>query len=91
MYFQYCTQLTIEYTTLTQTISILVHRANGTKEKVLLDLAELANNKYVGKYFHDGISIDHGYAVTSHKVQGASIDDFVMRPEKHVGFEVFNV
>ena len=72
-------------------IDILVHRANGTKEKLLLDLAELANNKYVGKYFHDGISIDHGYAVTSHKVQGASIDDFVMRPEKHVGFEVFNV
>ena len=72
-------------------IDILVHRANGKKETVSLDLDDLAKNKYTGKYFHDGISIDHGYAVTSHKVQGASIDDFIVRLEKNIGFEVFNV
>lgn len=60
-------------------IDILVHRANGKKEKVSLDLIELEGNKYVGKYFHDGMSIDYGYALTSHKVEGATTTDFIMR------------
>ena len=72
-------------------IDILVHKANGKCEKVKLDLKELANNKYTGRYFHDGMSIDYGYAVTSHKLQGASIDDMVVVLEKNVGFEIFNV
>ena len=72
-------------------IDILVHRASGKKEKVTLDLNELEGNKFTGKYFHDEMSIDYGYALTSHKMQGASIDDFVAMVEKNVGFEVLNV
>jgi hypothetical protein len=72
-------------------IDILVHRANGKKEKVRLDLNELYKNKYTGKYFHDGISIDYGYAITSHKVQGATIEDTIPLLEKNSGYEVTNV
>ncbi|HJK89011.1 MAG: MobA/MobL family protein (plasmid) [Candidatus Megaira endosymbiont of Mesostigma viride] len=72
-------------------IDILVHRANGKKEKVRLDLNELYKNKYTGKYFHDGIAIDYGYAITSHKVQGATIEDTIPRLEKNSGYEVTNV
>jgi hypothetical protein len=72
-------------------IDILVHRANGKKEKVRLDLNELYKNRFTGKYFHDGISIDYGYAITSHKVQGATIEDNIPRLEKNSGYEVTNV
>jgi len=72
-------------------IDILVHRANGKKEKVRLDLNEVYQNRYTGKYFHDGISIDYGYAITSHKVQGATIEDTIPRLEKNSGYEVTNV
>jgi nucleoside-triphosphatase THEP1 len=72
-------------------IDILAHKASGKKEKLSLDLSELANNKFTGRYFHDGISIDYGYAITSHKVEGASIIGFCMRLEKNTGFEEFNV
>jgi Ti-type conjugative transfer relaxase TraA len=72
-------------------IDILVHRANGKKEKVRLDLNEVYNNRFTGKYFHDGISIDYGYAVTSHKIQGATIEDTIPRLEKNSGYEVTNV
>jgi nucleoside-triphosphatase THEP1 len=72
-------------------IDILVHRANGKKEKVRLDLNELYKNKYTGKYFHDGISIDYGYAITSHKVKGATIEDTIPLLEKNSGYEVTNV
>lgn len=72
-------------------IDILVHRANGKKEKVRLDLNELYKNKYTGKYFHDGISLDYGYAITSHKIQGATIEDTIPRLEKNSGYEVTNV
>lgn len=72
-------------------IDILVHRANGKKEKVRLDLNEVYNNRFTGKYFHDGISIDYGYAITSHKVQGATIEDNIPRLEKNSGYEVTNV
>jgi Ti-type conjugative transfer relaxase TraA len=72
-------------------IDILVHRANGKKEKVRLDLNEVYNNRFTGKYFHDGISIDYGYAITSHKVQGATIEDTIPRLEKNSGYEVTNV
>ncbi|WPX99685.1 Ti-type conjugative transfer relaxase TraA (plasmid) [Candidatus Megaera polyxenophila] len=72
-------------------IDILVHRANGKKEKVRLDLNELYQNRFTGKYFHDGISIDYGYAVTSHKIQGATIEDTIPRLEKNSGYEVTNV
>ena len=56
-----------------------------------MDLNELYKNKYTGKYFHDGISIDYGYAITSHKVQGATIEDNIPRLEKNSGYEVTNV
>jgi Ti-type conjugative transfer relaxase TraA len=72
-------------------IDILVHRANGKKEKVRLDLNEVYQNRFTGKYFHDGISIDYGYAVTSHKIQGATIEDTIPRLEKNSGYEVTNV
>jgi Ti-type conjugative transfer relaxase TraA len=72
-------------------IDILAHKADGTKEKIRLDLSELATNKYRGKYFHTGISLDYGYAATSHKQQGATIDSTIVRLEKNTGFEVFNV
>ncbi len=73
-------------------IDILVHKASGKCEKISLDLQELATNKYTGRYFHDGkLSIDYGYAVTSHKVQGASIKSTVPRFEKGTGYEVGNV
>jgi Ti-type conjugative transfer relaxase TraA len=72
-------------------IDILVHSANGKKEKVRLDLNEVYNNRFTGKYFHDGISIDYGYAVTSHKIQGATIEDTIPRLEKNSGYEVTNV
>ena len=66
-------------------------RASGKKEKVRLDLAEIASNKHTGKYFHDKMQIDYGYAVTAHKVQGASIDAPQHVIEKNIGFEIFNV
>lgn len=72
-------------------IDILVHRANGKKEKVRLDLNEVYNNRFTGKYFHDGISIDYGYAITSHKIQGATIEDNIPRLEKNSGYEITNV
>ena len=68
-------------------INILVHKANGRKEKVAFDLKELAKSKW----FNDGINIDHGYGVTAHKLQGASIDHMFVAIEKGIGFEVFNV
>lgn len=68
-------------------IDLLVHKASGAKEKVRLDLRELAKKRW----FHDGIAIDHGYCVTAHKVQGASIDEFMPYIEKGLGYEVFNV
>jgi len=68
-------------------LNVLVHKANGSKEKVSINLRHLAKSRY----FNEGMALDHGYAVTAHKVQGASIDEFAVRLEKGVGFEVFNV
>lgn len=55
-------------------LDILMHRSDGTKEKVRLDLEELATNRHTGKYFFDKPQIEYGYAVTAHKVQGGSIN-----------------
>jgi len=68
-------------------IDILVHKASGGREKVALDLKELVKSKW----FNDGTVIDHGYGVTAHKLQGASIDHMFVAIEKGIGFEVFNV
>lgn len=68
-------------------VSVLVHKASGKKEKVALDFRELAQSKW----FNDGISIDYGYALTAHKLQGATIDHMLVAIEKGIGFELFNV
>lgn len=72
-------------------LDILMHRSDGTKEKVRLDLAELATNKHTGKYFFDKPQIEYGYAVTAHKVQGGSKLGAEILIEKNTGFEIFNV
>jgi ATP-dependent exoDNAse (exonuclease V) alpha subunit len=72
-------------------LDILMHRADGSKEKVRLDLAELATNKQTGKYFFDKTQIEYGYAVTGHKVQGATKVETEVLLEKNTGFEIFNV
>lgn len=55
-------------------VSVLVHKASGKKEKVVLDFRELAQSKW----FNDGIAIDYGYALTAHKLQGATIDHMLV-------------
>ena len=68
-------------------IDILVHKASGNKERVSLDLKELATSRW----FNDGVCIEQGHTVTGHKLQGTSIDHVLVVIEKGIGFEVFNV
>ena len=68
-------------------IDVLVHKASGNKERISLDLKELATSRW----FNGGVCMEQGYAVTAHKLQGTSIDHVLVAIEKGIGFEVFNV
>jgi|GEM_PF-2002637 len=60
-------------------IKVLVNKADGTKKLVNLDTRQKS------------IRFNYGYAMTAHKLQGASIDHTLIYYEKEVGYEAFNV
>ena len=68
-------------------IKLLVHKASGRRERVTLDFRDLAKLKW----FKQSLYLEHGYAVTAHKVQGDTIDKTIARLEKGTGYEVGNV
>lgn len=66
-------------------VDILVHKADGRKEKVAVNLREMANNPF----FNDGIALDYGYAITANTAQGADIAHTVNHFS--AGYEINNV
>ena len=64
-------------------IAILVHKANGTKEGIILRTKDF-NLDY-------GNLLDYGYAVTGYKLQGSTVDKAFVLHEKQIGYEAFNV
>ena len=60
-------------------IKILIHKADGSKKLMNIDTRQ--------KY----LRFTYGYAVTAHKLQGASIHHTLVYYEKEVGYEAFNV
>ena len=61
-------------------ITALVHKADGSKKVVKISSAD----KYP-------VTMDYGYAITSHKLQGATVDNMKVFFEPSMGYEAFNV
>ena len=59
-------------------IKILVYKADGSEKVVEVD-----TSKYR--------SLDYGYALTAHKLQGATVDSLFLLVENGMGYEAFNV
>jgi len=69
-------------------IKVAVTKADGSIEKVIIDTSMLKNNYNNQRNSH---ILDYGYAVTAHKLQGATVDQSLVFYEKQVGYEAFNV
>lgn len=65
-------------------ITVSVAKGDGTREKVIIDTKKHSK-------FGDRRLLDYGYAVTSHKLQGASVDSNFLYFEKNMGYEAMNV
>ena len=65
-------------------VAIMVSKADGGKEGVIIDTK---------KHMKHGLSrlFDYGYAVTAHKLQGASVDLNFVHCETNMGYEAINV
>jgi len=70
-------------------ISTLVSKADGTKEAVVIDTKQFSGSRF--SEFGDTRLLDYGYAVTAHKLQGASVDNNFLFFEKGMGYEALNV
>lgn len=62
-------------------LTVAVNKVDGSKEIVEIDTARVDK----------GQILDYGYAVTAHKLQGASIGEVFVKYCKNIGYEAFNV
>lgn len=62
-------------------VSVLVSKADGSKEGITIDTSA----------YPKGAIFNYGYAVTAHKLQGATVDSAYIAHEKQMGFETINV
>ena len=62
-------------------VSVLVNKADGSKEGITIDTSQ----------YSKGSIFNYGYAVTAHKLQGATVDTAYIAHEKQMGFETINV
>jgi len=71
-------------------IKIAVTKADGSIEKITIDTESTLKSGISNNQRNRQI-LDYGYAVTAHKLQGATVDQSLVFYEKQVGYEAFNV